>query len=156
MSLKRVRMIKKDKGFRFFDLIVYLAIALIIAAIFLAVFLTRDKNPFKGFRAYIGNDVVFECDFESGKYFCPQAEGVSVGVEGESVLTVEIVTTSGRNVLSVDFSKREVRVTDADCTGRDCVYSPPVRDNNGVIYCAPHRLRVVPYNFESGGGDIII
>ncbi len=68
MSLKKVSQVKADKGFKIWDLIVYGAIVIIIAVIFIAVFVTKDAGPLKGIRIYSAENLVFEYDFTSGEY----------------------------------------------------------------------------------------
>ena len=45
MSLKKIEQVKKDKGFRLFDLIIYGVIVLTVAVLFIVIFTTRDTDP---------------------------------------------------------------------------------------------------------------
>jgi len=44
MSLKKIQQVKKDKGFKIFDLIIYGIIILTVAVLFIAIFATRNTN----------------------------------------------------------------------------------------------------------------
>ncbi len=142
MSLKKVQQVKEDKGFKKADLIIYGAIILLVAALLIAVFASRDGSPPEGVRVYVGGDVVFEYDFASGEYSV-YGEAVTV-TEGEA-LNVRIETAGGYNVLEINKSARTAHITEADCRGQDCVHTPAIKDGSGIIYCSPHGVKVVPF-----------
>jgi len=146
MSLKKVTQVKADKGFKIWDLVVYGAVLIIIAAIFLAVFLTKDESPLKGVRIYVQDTAVFEYDFQSGEY--KNAESVAVEKE-ENGLKITVSAGGGYNVVFIDLKEKSVKVTEADCGKRDCVYTAAITDNGGMIYCSPHKLRILPFDFEA-------
>ena len=155
MSLKKVKAVKADKGFKIWDLLVYAIVALIAVAIFLAVFLTRDSSPLEGVRVYSRGELVFEYVFAKDEYKI-LGDGAEIAVEdGDGVLTVRVTTEDGYNELCVDKSGG-VKVVSADCKNKDCVYIPEIRDNSGIIFCSPHGLRVVPFDFDPDDGIIIV
>lgn len=156
MSLKKTQQLKNDRGFKPADLIIYGIIVLLVAAAFIWVFASRDSAPLSGFTVYVGNTRVFEYDFTRNKYAVLPADGVEVETEEGANLTVTVRQAAGYNVLEVDVSAKSVRVVQADCGRGDCVFTPAVRDNSGIIYCSPHRLRIVPFNFDDYNGDILI
>lgn len=149
MSLKKIEDLKSDKAFRWPDLIVYGVIALIIAAIFLSVFLTRNRDSFQGIRAYVAGRAVFEYDFESGKASVLSAAEGEVEVIDGSPLKVRINVDDGYNIFEIDADKRSVKMVEADCVKRDCIYTPAITDNNGIIYCSPHGVRIEPFDFNA-------
>ena len=53
MSLKKIEQVKKDKGFKLFDLIIYGVVAVLVAVLFIVVFTTRDASPLTGVRIYL-------------------------------------------------------------------------------------------------------
>lgn len=148
MSQKTIENVKKDKGFRIFDLIVYGVIVLIVAVSFIAVFVTKDKSPLTGIRVYVEDKVVFEYDFENDKPKVMAGYDVEVSDKGKS-LNVKVSTDYGYNLIIIE-KKGRVHIKDADCRGHDCAYSPAITDNNGIIYCSPHRLKITPFNFDDG------
>lgn len=145
MSLKKVQQVKADRGFKIFDLIVYGAIALLVAALFIAVFASRDTSPVEGIRVYAGGTAVFEYDFGKGSY---TVLGESVTVTDGEVLTVKIDTAGGCNVLEINKAERTAKMAEADCRGQDCVHTPAIKDNSGIIYCSPHGIKIVPFGHE--------
>ena len=148
MSLKKVTEAKPDKGFKIRDLAVYGAVILIIAVIFIAVFVTRDTSPLKGVKIYTDEVLVFEYNFTNGEYKNSSLETVTV-TPAENSLKIKITANGGYNVVEINIKERAVKVTEADCGKRDCVYTAAITNSSGMIYCSPHKLRILPYDFEA-------
>ena len=146
MSKKTLENVKKDKGFKIFDLIVYGVIILIIAVSFIAVFSTKNKTSLTGISVYFEDEVIFSYDFENDRYQAAEGYTVEVDDKGES-LQVKITTGLGYNLILIEKSG-SVRIKDADCRGGDCAYSPAITDGSGIIYCSPHRLKIVPSDYD--------
>lgn len=146
MSEKTLENVKKDKGFQVFDLILYGVVVLIIAVSFIAIFATKDKSPLKGVCVYLEEKEVFKYDFENDSYEIAEGYNVEVSDKGSS-LQVRISTEDGYNLIEIE-KKGIVRIKEADCHGRDCVYSPAISDSSGIIFCSPHRLKIVPSNYD--------
>ena len=83
MSLKKVEQVKADKGFKIWDLIIYGAIAVIVAVLFITLFAVRDTSPLKGIRVVLGNEVVYEYDFENGKQISCNTQIVEITEDNE-------------------------------------------------------------------------
>ncbi len=150
MSLKKVRQTKADKGFKIWDLIVYGAIIALAVVLFIVVFTTRDTSPLSGIRIYSKGAAVFEYSFESGKYQkLSEAADLEISDEGDKLI-IKISCSEGYNVVELGKSGY-VKVTDADCANKDCVHMHDIVDNSSAIYCTPHGLRIVPYEFEDDG-----
>jgi hypothetical protein len=155
MSLKKVEAVKKEKGFKILDLIVYGIILAVVVVLFIVVFATKNTDALSGVRIYSKGEAVFEYSFETFEYK-QLSNSVTVETEeAEGVLTVKIISSDGYNVVRIDKSGK-VKVTDADCRNKDCTYMPEITDNSGIIYCSPHGLRVVPYDFDADDGTVIM
>lgn len=156
MSLKKVEQAKKDRGFRIFDLIVYGAIVVVIAVLFIVIFSVRDKSPLKGICVYIDSAAVFRYNFEEDEPVVLTEDGsVVIEKNNSTELVVNFYTGgSGYNVMTVNKTARSVSLTDANCRGRECVYTAAIKDNNGIIYCAPHKLKIEPSDYEPDNGYI--
>lgn len=153
MSLKKIDEVKRDRGFKIRDLIIYAVIALAVAAVFLSVFLTRDRAGLSGISVSVNDATVFEYDFSTRSYdIADETRVVGLDYDGD-VLYVKIACDNGYNIISIDVNRREAGVSDADCRGKDCLYQK-ITDKSGIIYCSPHRLRVIPYEFEGDDGNI--
>lgn len=149
MSLKTVENVKRDKGFRLPDLIVYCALIAIIALSFILWFSLRNSDPLTGVYIVFRDETIFEYDFEDGVISANESY-ITVEVDG-SKTTVHIKTDYGENYLVLEDNR--ANMVDADCGG-ECVYMTPISDNSGVIYCAPHYLKVLPMGYEVDDGYI--
>lgn len=153
MSLEKVRQVRADRGFRILDLAIYGAVLLLTASLFLCVLLLRDNSPLTGIKIYIADEAVYEYDFTAGEV-SRSSSRVSVAEEGGAIV-VTVFAGGGYNTVEIDRSGT-VRVTEADCGKRDCVYTPVLKDNGGIIYCSPHKLKIIPYEYDIDGGTIIM
>ncbi|MDE7082436.1 MAG: NusG domain II-containing protein [Clostridia bacterium] len=144
MSLKKVEQVKVDKGFRIWDLIIYGAIAVIVAVLFIVIFVTKDESPLTGVRVFVEGQTVFEYEFNGEPMYSETVKAEHVK-EDDSGLTVTVNSSDGGvNVIYIDKSAKTVKVTEANCNGKQCVYFHAIDDNNKLIYCSPHGLRIEP------------
>ena len=154
MSLKKIEQVKKDKGFKLFDLIIYGVVALLVAALFIVVFTTRDKSPLTGVRIYVKTEVVFEYEF--GKELPKELHsGVEVKEDGTGI-TVTIRNDGDLNVVYIDKDKKTVKMQEANCRSKDCIYSPKIDNNSKFICCSAHGVRVEPFSRDLDSPDLII
>ena len=148
MSLKKVEQVKKDKGFRLFDLIIYAVIIAVVAITFIVVFTTRNTDPLTGVKIYVNAEQVFVYEF--GGEDPEESDTVKVDDKG---ITVTIATANdGLNIVYINKSAKTVKMTEANCKGRYCVlYFPEMSNNTDFIYCPPHGIRIEPLtkNLES-------
>lgn len=160
MAVKKIGQIKESKWFRVWDLIVYGVVAVIIAALFLTVFLARDKSSPNGFKiSYDGRDV-FAYSFTDDKYESLSAANIQVEEESEDMLLLTFYTDDGKgyNKIEVNKVKKTVKVTDANCsTHKDCVYTPAIEGGSSAIICPPHSMIITPLGTaKDDDGNIII
>ena len=152
MSLKKVGEVKADKGFKIWDLIIYGAVILLAAVLFIVVFTTRDTSPLKGIKIYVGNEVVFDYSFEEGAY--TSSKYAEILSETEEELTVKIITEgNGYNTVVIEKGGA-ANVTEANCRTKDCVYTAKIVNNSGAIYCWTHGLKILPYGYDSDNGNL--
>ena len=145
MSAKIFSRARESGFFRKWDILVYVAVAL-IAAVLLAVFLVPEREALDAFEVFYDNERVLRCDLGSGEIAVEEnfADAVSV-TEGEGGLTVTVSTERGTNVFYVDIGARSVKMTDADCSvSEDCTYMPALTDSGGSIVCVPNRIKILP------------
>ncbi|MGN1104905.1 MAG: NusG domain II-containing protein [Candidatus Coproplasma sp.] len=149
MSYKKIEQVRKTKYFRLWDILVYGVILLIIAALFLVVFLTGDKSSANGFTIRQREKVVFTYYFDTDRYEYSLTDSiVEIDSEDESSLIITVYTPnkSGFNRVKVDKVNNTVEVVDADCSllRKDCVHTPALKDNSSVISCLPHEMYIEP------------
>lgn len=154
MSLKKVEQVKKDKGFRIFDLIIYGAIAVIVAVLFIVIFTTRNTDPLTGVKVSVKAQVVLEYEFEGE---LKTYSDVLIVKEDDKGITVTIRTgKEGINILYIDKVKRSAKMTEANCNGGDCKHFPDMNDKSKYIYCSPHGVKVEPLYKDYDNPNIII
>lgn len=158
MSLKKVGETKKDRGFKIWDLLVYGIVAVIIAVMFIVVFAAKDTSPLQSVCVYIDNNPVFEYDFVNGESTILKNDGcVEIIADSDEKLTLKFYFGNrGYNTVEIDKVSVSVTVTDADCGSKDCTYMRDIVDNSGIIYCSPHRLKIVPGGYDPDNGIIIM
>ena len=155
MSLKKIEQVKADKGFKLSDLFVYAAIVTLVVVLFIVIFATRDDSPLKGIRIYVKNEIVYEYDFGDGQRML---NGNYTEVISNDEKTVVLKINTGGNDYNIVHIDKEgsVKVTEANCGKNDCVYTPELKNSGGVIYCSPHRMKIVPFDYALDDGNIII
>ncbi len=138
MSLKKISEEKQNKFFRKKDLIIYILVAVVIAAVFLAVFFSEDNDAPEGIRIIYADEVIFT---------------MTIGEEGtilSDVVTREktyfgyritVATEYGSNVFDVNVKEKTVSVESADCEGGDCRHMKISKKSDSIV-CLPHLLRV--------------
>ena len=156
MSLKKIEQVKKDKGFKIFDLIIYGIILVTVAVLFTVIFTTRNTDPLTGIRVYVNSEIVFEYEF--GVTASPddgiKSEIVQAEEDGD-IIKIKIADGNDLNVFTIDKKQKTVKMVEADCKGKQCLYFPIMNDNSDFIYCSPHRVRIEPL-IKKDDGFILI
>jgi hypothetical protein len=152
MSLKKIEQVKKDKGFRLFDLIIYGVIVLTVAVLFIVIFTTRDTDPLTGVRIFVDSQEVFSYEFGGEP---TRSDGVTVEEDANGI-TVTIRTDDDLNLVYIDKSAKTVKMLEANCKGQQCMYFPVMDNNSKFIYCSPHRLRIEPYSVDLDDPFVIV
>lgn len=154
-TLSNVRNAKKDKPFKIGDLLVYLAVILVIAVLFVVFVFDSDGNQIQTVNAVDDQtgETLFTYNLQRNEYTVNDSNsggwtvqvttlpnGVSVRlsktVNGDEHFN-EFTVTRGRNA--------SVKMTDSLCGfHRDCVQTfPAITRSGGAIVCSPNRLKVV-------------
>jgi len=155
MSLKKVEQVKKDKGFRLFDLIIYGVILAAVAITFIVVFTTRNDDPLTGVRILVNAEQVFAYEF-GGEPVLSDNETATVEEDGKGI-TVTIKTDgNGQNIVYIDKSAKTVIMKEANCKGKQCLYFPEMSKNTDFIYCSPHGVKIEPLTKNLDSPDIIM
>lgn len=164
MSLKKVEQVKKDRFFKIWDILIYGIIAAVIVALFLAVTLTADKSSLSGIEGYYNNNLAFTYNFAEDELKVVLTDNIKVEENNSDTVKLLFVTDGGSltehtdyNIIEINKSARSVRITESDCSNRkDCVYSPAITNSAGLIVCSPHRLRILPADYEDDGQTLPI
>ena len=154
MSLEKIRQVKSGKAFKIGDILIYAVLLTAVIAVFLAVYFTRGASPLSGIRISFGGETVYEYDFGSGEERLDARYVAKLDGDTDTI-NVKITTDYGYNTVRINNGGR-VKVTSADGGKLDWVYSGELKDNGGVIYCSPHRLKIEPYGYDIDNCDIIM
>lgn len=145
MSLKKVKQVRSDRGFKIWDLAVYAALAVLIVTLFIAFVFTRDDSPVGSVTVSYGygdgQRAVCSYDFSSDRLTFVDSSCVRVDSEGKDGVQVTFFNGEEYNIIYFDRANSSVRVTEANCPSLDCVHSSPITSNSSLpIVCAAHRL----------------
>ena len=138
MSLKKISEEKQNKFFRKKDLIIYILVAVAVAAVFLAVFLSEDKDAPENIRIIYADEVIFTMTIgEEGIIYSEvvTSEKTNYGYR------VTVTTEKGTNIFEVNVGERTVTVENSDCEGGDCRHMKISKKSDSIV-CLPHLLRV--------------
>ena len=153
MSLKKVEQVKKDKGFKLFDLIIYGVILLLVAIIFIVVFTTRNTDPLTGVKIFVNAEEVFTYEF-GGEAVYYESETLTVEEDNAGITVTVHTRGNGLNVVYINKSAKTVKMTEANCKGKECGYFPEMSNNTDFIYCSPHGVKVEPLFRDLESPDI--
>ena len=144
MIKRNLSELKNSKPFHLFDLIVYLIVAAFIVAAFLFVFAGKNKSASQGFYVLYDNELAAEYLYNDGKLNIKDGYQTHFSVEGNSICFYpDPIDHTDYNIIFVDKDNKTVKISDATCAGKDCTYQE-IAENGGFIYCAPHKLKIVP------------
>ncbi|MBQ9485835.1 MAG: hypothetical protein IJU83_03255 [Clostridia bacterium] len=135
---------KTAKPFYAFDLIIYCIIAVIaVCTLFFALIGTRGTSS-DGLIFLVDNKIAAEYSFSTKKLTVKDefSSRFSLTEEGLFFFPDEI-DRSEYNLIVIDAEQKSATVKTATCFGHDCE-SQRVSAEGGFIFCAPHKLKIVP------------
>ena len=65
MSIAKIRQEKENKIFKRWDILVYAIILILIAVLFLTLFLTKDNSGLDGFKVSYDGDIIYTYNFST-------------------------------------------------------------------------------------------
>lgn len=164
MSLKKVKQVKADKGFRIWDLAVYGALVALIVVLFF-VFVFKGGTPAQDGTPALSSVTItsgfgFEqrtvCtyDFVNDELTISDPEVITVNSSNEEGIELTFhyhgQAEGNHNTIYIDIVNDSVRVTEADCRNKDCVAFPPINNNSSMpITCLTHEL-IITTNYDDG------
>lgn len=158
MSIKIFNQVKKDRGFKPSDLIIYVVVLILIGTSFWLSYALFPTNEMHGFEVLYKNVRVFLYDFERDEYKIEDSDCIQVLDSNDEELTVKfsVYDGDGYNLIYVKKTKRSVSVIEADCsTRKDCVFAAAITNCSQTIICTPHDLIILPIG-DVNGEDIIL
>ena len=139
--------IKSQKPFSKKDFIVFAILFAVIITLFISLIFLSKKSPSKGFKVLINNDQVLEFDYKtsSAKISDNYKDKILIDYESKKIIIYIDNSKTKFNEIVFDSNKKTVKISNSTCSlSKDCVYMPHITDDKGVIYCAPHALKILP------------
>ena len=153
MSVKKVDQVRRDKGFKLWDIAVYGILAALILALFCAfVFFAPAASSgssansisiFAGFNS--DQRQVFSYDFATDTPVIYDGTRITVNENSAErlLLTFHGESEGEYNVITIDKLNRTVDVTKANCPAQNCVYSPVISSGSSLpIICTSHGMTI--------------
>ena len=136
MDRVKFEKIKSQKPFSKKDFLVFAILFIVIITLFILLIFLSSKSPTKGFKVLIDNEQDLEFDYKTSIAKVDDANKIIVYID-------EAKTKF--NVILFDANNKTVEISDSTCSpSKDCAYMPKISDDKGVIYCAPHALKILP------------
>ncbi|MBO5713824.1 MAG: NusG domain II-containing protein [Clostridia bacterium] len=126
------------------DLILYGLVVLSIVLLFTFLVVIPKTSTPQGFSVSVDEKVVCTFDFSSRELTIDNADFEIVHDKENYSITVYTLDKKGFNVINYDCSNYTVRVTESNCPTHDCIKFLELSSNNGIIYCLPHGLKILP------------
>ena len=141
---KSLTEIRNSKPFYPFDLIIYCALALTVAVTLFAVFFTGKTYGNQGVYILFDNESAAEYRFLDGKFTVKSGFESHFSVEDCGIYFYPDENSREQyNIIILDGENKTVYISEATCAGHDCE-KQKITENGGFIYCAPHKLKIVP------------
>lgn len=154
--------IKTYKPFEFNDIFLYSFILLLVFVLFLCFVIVPQTKQAVGFSVEINDKKVFSLNYSTREYIIENdfIHYIEVDKEQNTVIIFLNDEKTEFNKLLFDANKKTIKMLETTCSNtKDCLYEPEI-SKTGIIYCAPHKLKVLPINNEFTpsppviGGDV--
>jgi len=142
----RIEQEKSNKFFMKWDIVVYAVLVLLIVALFLVVFLTRNKDQLTGFTIQYDNIKVCEYSFDNDSItYDPKYVSLEKISDTEyKFIFHENEDKTRFNIIHVYLNTRTIECEDADCSiSKDCTHMR-ISKMGDTIICVPHKLMITP------------
>lgn len=158
MSLKVIEKVKKNGIFLPFDVLIYIFLAVIITLMFVFLFVeNHNAGEIKGIEISYKDSVIARFLYENNTL--EKTVGYENYTETEQTdggFIISVCTEKGCNFLFVDTQKREVSMTDSDCSkDKDCTYMH-IKKATDCIICIPHSIAVTAVSDQLDIPEIVI
>ena len=133
--------IKKRPPLKKTDAILFSLLVILTCVLFFAFF--KGNGELNEIFIEIKNEKCFSYSFASDSYKVEEGFDNFIAVEKtDGIYTVKINTDGHFNLIEINTVKKTVKMKDADCPNKDCVFSFEIVRNGQQIACVPHRLIV--------------
>lgn len=142
----------KFKPFRPLDIVVYSVVLLLVFLLFLFFIILPKTDATKGFTISLDGQKILEFEFDKGITKTHEFIGKIETIEKDNETIIKVFVNSDYtefNEIKVSLLDKTVDVIESNCSSRkDCVHSPKIDENGGIIACMPHGLKIVSFGSE--------
>jgi len=148
LKLKNYSQIKQNKPFEINDIFIYLFVIVSLFVLFLSLVILPQKKKTNGFAIYKGQEIVFTYYNDKNDLIINDKYSNLVNIEQlKDGITIKVFTSEtfeNFNFIFINTADNYAKMHDSTCSqSKDCVHSPSIT-SSGMIYCAPHDLKIVP------------
>ena len=147
MSLKKVKQVRADRGFKIWDLIVYAVLIALIVALFIAFVFTRDSSPITSISVLsgFGDEQRTVCTYNFVTDTLTVLDSSVITRNSRTDEGIELVfhgqNEGEYNTVYINKTECSVSVTSANCPALDCVHTAAITNNSSLpIICATHAM----------------
>lgn len=140
--------VKSKKPFEFNDIFVYSALTLLILVLFICFVIIPQKSAPLGIEVRKNNQKVLSFHYSSNTIVIENEFNELVEVsdhnDGKLITIYTNTDKTGFNKIYIDLQNKTAKMQDSTCShSKDCVSLPKISDS-GMIFCAPHALKITP------------
>ena len=140
--------VKSKKTFEFNDIFVYSALTLLILVLFICFVIIPQKSTPLGIEIRKNNQKVLSFHYSSNTIVIENEFNELVEVsdhnDGKLITIYTNTDKTGFNKIYIDLQNKTAKMQDSTCShSKDCVSLPKISDS-GMIFCAPHALKITP------------
>ena len=138
--------VKQKKIFEFNDIFVYLFILIAIALLIIFFTIIPQRNHPKGFKVLVDNEEFLTFYYQSQEFTYSEnlRNFIEIDKDNGQVVIFHNLEKTNYNVIKYNVKNNSVVMVDSTCSSsKDCIYEPAI-SRQGIIYCAPHNLIIVP------------
>ena len=140
--------VKSKKTFEFNDIFVYSALTLLILVLFICFVIIPQKSTPLGIEIRKNNQKVLSFHYSSNTIVIENEFNELVEVsdhnDGKLITIYTNAEKTGFNKIYIDLQNKTAKMQDSTCShSKDCVSLPKISDS-GMIFCAPHALKITP------------
>lgn len=148
-KVNRVNQIKSQKPFFKTDFIIYFGVLLFALAVFLLTFVFKGNDKVDKIFIIQNERTIFEYSFSQDEFsFDLEKESqIEILTNDDKLLKLNVYFDQEKkqfNQVLFDKVENSACVFEANCSAsKDCVHFSPVKTNGDVIYCMPHKLKIL-------------
>lgn len=140
--------VKSKKPFEFNDIFVYSGVILLILVLFICFIIIPQRSTPLGIEVCKNDQKVFTFNYSSNTIIIEnefdELIEISDTYNGKLITIYTNTEKTGFNKIYIDLQNKTAKMQDSTCShSKDCVSLPKISDS-GMIFCAPHALKITP------------